>query len=364
MLLKAQLSQGGLMNINKILFVGGLLIGFLSACTFSQATPVPATPSAPVPDPVTNAENEIATLSSLNKVDDYPLYTLRYSGEYDFRRTSLLPIEKTADSRSRWACALFTVLLDDGHLLYGRNFDWEYSPALLVFTDPPDGYASVSMVDMAYLDLGEEALFNLTGLPLEERVGLLDAPLIPFDGMNEHGLAIGMAAVPPGGMQADPSKETYGSLGIIRVMLDHARDVDEAIAILRRHNIDFTDGPPLHYLMADANRKSVLVEFYRGKMDILENEKPWHLATNFLLSSVENPQDGNCWRYDTINARLNDAQGLLDTESAMGLLADVSQDITQWSVVYQMARGEVSVAMGRDYARIHNFKISDYLNPK
>jgi hypothetical protein len=233
-----------------------------------------------------------------------------------------------------------------------------------VFTDPPDGYASVSMVDMAYLELGDQAVLNLTELPLEDREGLLDAPLIPIDGMNEHGLAIGMAAVPPGDMRADPVKETFGSLGIIREMLDHARDVDEAIAILESHNIDFEGGPPVHYLIADVNRKSVLVEFYHGKMNIIENEQPWHLATNFLLSSVDDPQDGNCWRYDTINARLNEAQGMLDTESAMELLKEVSQDITQWSVVYQMAQGEISVTMGRDYAHIRDFKISDYLNPR
>ena len=59
-------------------------------------------------------------------------------------------------------------------------------------------------------------------------------------------------------------------------MLDHARDVDEAVAILESHNIDFEGGPPVHYLMADATRKSVLVEFYRGEMNIFENEQPWH----------------------------------------------------------------------------------------
>jgi len=352
------------MGVKKVELIGLLLIGFLCACTTARATPFPVIPTVPVIDPAANSENEIATLSSLKKVDDYPLYTMRYYGDYDFRRTSLLTVDKTAYSSSSWACALFTVLLDDEHLLYGRNFDFDFSPALLLFTDPPDGYASVSMVDMAYLDLGEEAVSNLAELPLKDREGLLDAPLIPFDGMNEHGLAIGMAAVPPGDMKMDPTKETHGSLGIIREILDHARDVDEAIAILESHNIDFEGGPPVHYLIADANRKSVLVEFNHGEMNIIGNEQPWHLATNFLVSSVEDPQDGNCWRYETINARLIEEQGMLDTDSAMDLLRDVSQDITQWSLVYQMARGEISVAMGRDYAQVHNFKIPDFLNSK
>jgi hypothetical protein len=352
------------MNARKLFFIGGLLIGSLSACNFAQVTPVPAVPTPTVFDLAAIEKNEIATLSSLEKVDDYPLYTMRYYGEYDFRRVSTLIEQEQAGSGPSWACALFTVLLDDEHLLYGRNFDWEFSPALLVFTDPPDGYASVSMVDMAYLEIGDQDVLDLTDLPLEEREGLLYAPLIPFDGMNEHGLAIGMAAVPPGGMKMDPTKETRGSLGIIREILDHARGVDEAVAILESHNVDFESGPPVHYLIADATRKSVLVEFYRGEMNIFENKQPWHLATNFLLSSVDDPQDENCWRYDTIDARLNETQGMLDPKSAMDLLAEVSQDITQWSVVYQMAQGEVSVAMGRDYAQVYDFKMSDYLDLK
>ncbi len=161
--------------------------------------------------------------------------------------------------------------MDEEHRLYGRNFDWQYSPALLLFTDPPDGYASVSMVDMEYLGFSGQSFLNLTDLPLEDIEALLQAPYLPFDGMNEHGLAIGMAAVPDGDMQADPARETRGSLGIIREMLDHARDAEEAVDILMKYNIDFEGGPPLHYLMADAKGKSVLVEFLpRGDETDLE----------------------------------------------------------------------------------------------
>jgi hypothetical protein len=309
------------------------------------------------------SEAETKTLASLKQVDDYPLYTMQYYREYATRRTSSRSAAQEAGSVPGWACSLFTVLLDEDHLLYGRNFDWDFSPALLVFTHPPDGYASVSMVDIAYLGYSNQTASKLTDLLLEERGGLLGAPLIPFDGMNEHGLAIGMAAVPPGDMQADPSKERIDSIGIIREILDHARDVDEAVDLIRDYNIDFRGGPPVHYLIADAKGKAILVEFYRGEMHIFENEQPWHSATNFLRSSVEDPK-GNCWRYDRINARLNEEQGLLESESAMELLAEVAQDSTQWSVVYQMARGEVSVAMGKDYANVHTFRVSDYLEPK
>jgi len=329
-----------------------LAIVLLSACSAMQTAPGPLAPTAASG----LSGNETKTLASLKQVDDYPLYTMQYYGEYASRQTLTLPAANPMDPPPGWACSLFTVLLAEDHLLYGRNFDWQFSPALLVFTDPPAGYASVSMVDMEYLGFGGETVFHLTDLPLVERQGLLNAPLIPFDGMNEHGLAIGMAAVPPGDMQLDSSKNTIGSLAIMREILDYARDVQEAVKIIKNYNILFDGGPPIHYLIADASGQAVLVEYYQSNMHVITNDRPWLSATNFLVSSVEDPSDGNCWRYNRINARLNTQQGLLDSDSAMELLAAVAQENTQWSVVYQMARREVSVAMGRDYGKVQTFQ--------
>ena len=338
-----------------------LVIAFLGACGTPRNTPTPFTATAPATEPSRISGDEIATLKSLKKVDDHPLYTMQYFGEYAPRETSLLPpAQKT---NPVWACSLFTTLVDEEHSLYGRNFDWQYSPALLLFTNPPDGYSSVSMVDMEYLGLSGQSFINLTDLPLEDIEALLQAPYLPFDGMNEHGLAIGMAAVPDGDMQADPSRETRGSLGIMREILDHARDVDEAVNIINEFNIDFEGGPPLHYLMADVKGKSVLVEFFLGEMKLTWNEQPWHFATNFLLASVGNPREGGCWRYNRIDDRLKEKQGLLDASSAMNLLAEVAQDNTQWSVVYQMSLGKVSVVMDRDYGEVHTFETLDHWDP-
>ena len=213
------------------------------------------------------------------------------------------------------------------------------------------------MVDIAYLGFDGASAKNIADLPVEERISLLDAPYLPFDGMNEHGLAIGMAAVPPGNVQPDADKETIGSLGIIRQMLDHARNVDEAVGILQSYNIDFEGGPPIHYLMADVTGKSVLVEYHNGEMHILVNEEPWHLATNFLRSSVEDPADGGCWRYNLMEAQLTETNGQVDAKAAMQLLADVAQNNTQWSIVYQMSSGVINVVMGQEYQNTHQFQL-------
>jgi hypothetical protein len=345
-----------------ILFLCNLL---LAGCGPRLVPATPSLPAAPTSSsiPAGLTQEQFDTLRSLQKVDEYPLYRMTYAGAYR-PRAGILPYENpvAAPASPAWACSLFTVLVDEDNLLYGRNFDWQSSPALLLFTDPPDGYASVSMVDIVYLGFEDATARDITGLPVEEQTDLLDAPYLPFDGMNEHGLAIGMAAVPSGDMRPDANKETIGSLGIIREMLDHARNIDEAVDIMQSYNIDYGGGPPIHYLMADATGKATLVEYFNGEMYVLDNEQPWHLATNFLRSSVDDPADGNCWRYNKINAQLTETNGRIDVQAAMQLLSDVAQDNTQWSVVYQMSSGVVNVAMGQQYSDVHQFQL-DLVNP-
>ena len=307
---------------------------------------------------------ERLTLDSVTKVDGHPFYVMHYYGPYitenadhDIPEDAHAP-ENVPSQSPAWACSLFAALGNAEALLYGRNFDWKYSPAVLLFTDPPDGYASVSMVDIAYLDFSDTALLKLDKLPVEQRRPLLQAPFLPFDGMNEHGLVVGMAAVPNSAMLQDASKPIIGSLGIIREMLDHAKTVDDAVALMADYNIDITDGPALHYLIADASGDAVLVEFYEGEMHVIPKEDAWHQATNFLRTATD-ATAGVCQRYSTIQMYLAEAQGQLVTQEAMDLLESVSQSNTQWSVVYGISAGRIDVVMQRNYKRVHTFLLSE-----
>jgi hypothetical protein len=341
-----------------------LLLG-LAACTTVEATIQSSLPAKVRNEPVTHfdnydhlglTKNEVDTLLSLTEVDGYPLYTMHYYANFDNLANNLQPVNQQLayqpPTNNTWACSLFAAFAASENRLYGRNFDWEFSPAILLYTYPPDGYASATMVDIAYLGFAGDQSKNLTEKPLDELVDLLDAPYLPFDGINEAGLAIGMAAVPAGNVPIDPKKDTLGSLGVIRAVLDTAADVDEALEILQNHNIDFTGGPPVHYLLADAHGKAALLEHYEGEIHIFRNQTPWQQATNFLTASVDSPT-GQCWRYDTISERLEAAQGSMTTEEAMRLLENVSQVGTQWSVVYNLSRGDIHIVMGKDYENEH-----------
>ncbi len=327
-------------------------------------TPTPIAQPSATPAPViqptaatTLSEQEVATLNSLEKVDDFPLYTMHYYGSSESSGSGTISHEVRTDAppSAAWACSLFAAL-GGADKFYGRNFDWVDSPALLLFTHPTNGYASVSMMDLAYLGFGDK-VDRLTELSLEQRSPLLDAPALPFDGMNERGLVVGMAAVPDGNVQPDPAKETIDSLQVIRRMLDQAGTVDEAVAVLQQYNIDWDGGPPLHYLIADRSGQSVLIEFYQGQLHIISSDKPWHLATNFLVSSVGGSAAGQCPRYDKIEQRLSTTAGRTDAEEALRLLQNVSQANTQWSIVYGLSTGKIVVTMGREYSRAHTFRL-------
>lgn len=325
----------------------------LAACS-------PTAARAPTLSPTSDSTlsvQQIATLSSLEKVDSHPLYTMHFYGSAELSLSEPATGRDLVgtDTSFTWGCALFAALAGT-EKTYGRNFDWEASPALLLFTHPTRGYASVSMVDLAYLGFGED-VDRLTELSLDDRKALLRACSLPFDGMNDHGLVVGMAAVPAGDVQPDPDKVTVDSLMAMRLILDQAASIDEAVAILQQYNINWGGGPPLHYLIADRSGTVALVEFYRGSVHVIPSDKTWHLATNFLVTSVAGGVSGQCYRYDKASQTLAASAGSLNARDAMSLLADVSQQNTQWSVVYGMSTGDVSITMGRKYGHSNTFQL-------
>ncbi len=298
--------------------------------------------------------DEVASLASLEQVDAYPLYTMHHYAPAPLIGAAAASPTADAAGGPAWGCSLFAALADPEEQVFGRNFDWTFSPALLLFNHPEDGYTSAAMVDIEYLGYAGDESERLTDRPVDELLGLLDASRLPFDGMNEKGLVVGMAAVPRAFVPADPTKDTVDSLGIIRLALDGAATVTEAVDIMRSHNVDFEGQTPLHYLLADATGDSALVEYHEGAIEVIRSGTGWHQMTNFVQSAVDDTA-GHCDRYDAITEELEASGGALDPAGAMALLGRVAQSSTQWSMVYDLTTGEMSVVMGQDYDRTHSF---------
>lgn len=321
-----------------------------------QSVPI-AIRNRPAPPPLTDAQAVTTdiqkTLASLRQVDDHPLFTMTYYGAYDLN----LPETPVADQTTPgWACSLFVTFADPAQPIFARNFDWQQAPALLLFTDPPNGYASVSMVDISYLGYDESSLDKLQSFAGQQ--DLLYAPRIPFDGMNEHGLVVGMAAVDPTAIPNDPRKPTIGSLRIIRLMLDRARTVGEALAVFQQYNVDFSGGPPIHYLVADQEGQSAVIEYKEGELRVTHSDGPWQVATNFYLADSTAAQRQADRRYNRLDTMLTEATGQASFSEAMTMLADVAQHHTRWSIVYGIKSGAVWLATSKRYETVHEFQLA------
>jgi len=325
------------------LFLVALLLGFVSFCQ----------------TPTDVKDNQQQTLSSLKKVDDFPLYMMHFYGDYGFKELLKTGIQnpgqfnlKQKMDKIHWACTCFAGLNKTSDAIFGRNFDWYTHPTLLLFTDPPDGYASVSMVDISYLG------FSKDDPPTRESERLLDSPLMPFDGMNECGVVVGMMAVPRAEGGNNSRKNTLSSLQVIRLMLDYAKDVDQAISLLQNYNVDFQGGPPVHYLIADSSRNSAVIEYIDNKIVVIRNKNLWQVSTNFIINNKTLQQAKySCWRYKQTYEMLDELNGSLSQNSAMELLEDVSQSNTIWSVVYNLHDLKFDIVMDKKFEEIHQFQL-------
>lgn len=308
-------------------------------------------------------DDRTRSLKSVKQIDDFPLYEMHFYGDYGFSRflkqgigrdlpqAEITPPETAPD----FQCTCFTASDGKAGRIFGRNFDWYRHPALILFTDPPDAYASVSLVDISYLGFSAE---NKPTGKLNQR--LLEAPFYPFDGMNEWGLAVGMNAISHSDGISDPAKTTIGSLHVIRLWLDYAKNVDEALALIKDYNVSFRE-VPIHYLVADSSGNSALVEFIDGEMRIIRNELPFQVTTNFVITETPPGQRlQSCWRYAKVIRKLETTEATLSPHEAMNLLKDVSQrgeSSTIWSIVYGMSSGNIQVVMDSKFDQVHKFTL-------
>ena len=302
-------------------------------------------------------ELENMTLSSLEKVNDYPLYVMTYYGDYGFneflKTGQRITLNAGNETDNSWGCTCFSGLKNENARLLGRNFDWpNESVPLLLFTDPPEGYASVSVVDLGFFGYSRDDLPD----SIENRGNLLNTPWMPFDGLNEKGVAIGMMAVQHAESPFESSRVTIGEIEMIRLVLDHADNLDHAISLVQNYNIRI-DEPPIHYIITDVSGRSAIVEFYEGEMKILRNSRPWQVSTNFIFSEYDDPGQAGCWRYNRALSSLTGNDGDLTNTSAMELLKSVSHKNTIWSVVYNMSSGDISIATGSEFSGTLYYKL-------
>lgn len=303
--------------------------------------------------------NRILTIMSLKMVDDYPLYYMRYYGDYNLDYSPVddnyqpIDLDSATTDSNTIMCSSFFAKNENGDPLFCRNLDYSLlgHPITVLLTDSPEKNASLSMADLFYLGYNKnnppnKSLFNNS---------LLIAPRITIDGVNEYGLAIASLTVPHAEPPFDSEKPSTDEVGLIRLVLDYATTVDEAVEKIRAYNMVF-HSELIHYMIADANGDSAIIEYIDGEIVLHRTDEPWQACTNFIFSLESSNK--YCERYDKTIERLEEKKGILSEEDAMQLLSDVTQEGTVWSVVYNLKTGETYIAMGRNYDNVMKFDLN------
>ena len=175
-------------------------------------------------------------------------------------------------SNPKVGCASFTAKSESGDMLFGRNYDYAKTNTCIVFTEANKGrHATISTVDLQFL--GMDVNKNVEGLL--NKVTCLAATYAPLDGINDAGVSCGIYMTYQGGNRTvatnqDTDKPDFTSTTLLRLILDYADDVEEAVEIASSYDLHDSAGTSYHYMVADASGRSVILEWV-GETDASDN---------------------------------------------------------------------------------------------
>lgn len=227
--------------------------------------------------------------------------------------------------------------------IIGRNLDFSYYLP---------GFSVIANVDGVY-----KTMYN-TAWALNFWV---------MDGINEKGLFIADATVddPPKykdyGYRKYPDKPAISSFHMVRIVLDLCSNVDEAINLIKKMNVWFSDDFA-HFLIADAEGNSVIIEFDKdGKLIPIYRTKNYLHITNTSLQADVNIVKKRCWRYKLADKLLSENE-----ITSIGDIFKIMMEIrlqsklfkTLWISLYDLTKKEMDVRfIEEDFSVKHGFKM-------
>jgi hypothetical protein len=264
-----------------------------------------------------------------------------------FKR-AYIPAETKTIEAGGHHCSTMAIRSQNGHVYFGRNFDWHHDACLILRVHDAQGVASICVLDLAYLNLNRS---DLDQTSLVQRIPLLFAPYYLMDGMNRYGVAVADMSVdaqPP----VDPGKPAIISSTLMRLILDRARDADEAVKLVQEFNVHFVDVQE-HLMVADASGRFRVIEFIDGKTVVTSPQGAWQVCTNHILAGKsERENDESCARYCTGSDLAESLGGAVDFAAALRITKAMSVDgYTMWSSMYDLTSHEACI---RYKAQGHN----------
>jgi penicillin V acylase-like amidase (Ntn superfamily) len=106
-----------------------------------------------------------------------------------------------------------------------------------------------------------------------------DRYLFPYQGgMNDHGLFVDINAIGFSGWQDDPEKPNFEG-DEIEYILTHFASIEEVIKFFQQNDIALDY---VKFVVADAQGKSVILEWLNNKLHIIHRKGNYQISTNYL----------------------------------------------------------------------------------
>lgn len=322
--------------------------------------------------------SQIKGANSVRKLEE-GLYAMEYAGDYGFEdflaqggacSTEELAAylvsylshgfvkQEPAAKLPDFGCSTMAVSSPEGGTLFGRNYDWTNCSAMLIHTVPGDGYESLSTTCLDFLGFGED--WEPDG-GMMSRMMALAAIYIPMDGMNEKGLCVAdLMAGDNEVTHQDTEKIDLTTTTALRLLLDRAATVDEAVELLKQYDMNSDIGRAHHFALADATGKSVVVEYVDGEMVVTETP----IVTNHYFAEAKAGlgSSSSHQRFDNLAIRYQAASGIMPLSVLRSAMKAVSVseigDSTQWSLICDTAGKTVRYYRNRQFEREYILRLN------
>lgn len=311
--------------------------------------------------------NEILTVSSIKQINSFPVYEMNYHGGYSFDKYLASGSKDYGEYEDflnsnllrglpelfygGYECSSFLAQTPEGDYILARNYDTTIALPFVLQTNSGVGYRTLGMADLNILGWNNSDLIS--------KLTAISAPYFTFDGMNEHGVAIASLSVVDGSRSdiAD-GKTTLYNYAVNRLVIDKAKDVGDAIQQLSKYNIKMEDRFPSHYMIADASGHCAVIDYVDGKMQVVEMEGDYQLATNMLNYQNDQHRGYSSDRYRRFDKALSEKAGVISIDEAFELLEDnTTPGEAQWSCIYNLTDQTMSVEFYGDYDNTYTFRI-------
>lgn len=258
-----------------------------------------------------------------------------------------------------FGCSTLAIKDEDGNSLFGRNFDWNTCHAMIIQNQPAHGYASLSTVNMDFIKVSG---IRLSSLP--DEIQALAGLYAPLDGVNEKGLAVSVNMIQDSDtIDQDTDRPDITTTTAVRLLLDRAASVEEAIDLLSGYDLHASFGYMVHFAVADREGSSVVVEYINNEMVVTKTP----VVTNFYLAEGEKNGIGTQQsheRYGILMDRLSES-GTMNMDGLRDAMDSVSKDnfeefeSTEWSIVGNLETGEVRYYHRENYNTVYTFKVEE-----